>query len=105
MSKISKKFEFENCCLDFDCSIMLSDRNFMQRHLNDIMMMHKFVSFLSIKKINDKMLRTFEYVIIYICLNVIDFERRSIIARMLAEIYLIDNLFANLLLIIDVLIF
>ena len=68
-------------------------------------MMHKFASFLSIKEINDKMLKTFEYVIICICLNIIDFEQQLIIARMLAEIYLINDLSANLLLIINVLIF
>ena len=105
MSKNSKKSEIENCCLNFDYSITLKDRDFMQRYLNDIMMMHKFASFLSIRRINDKMLRTFEYITVCICLNVIDFEQRSIIARMFAEIHLIDDLFANLLLIIDVLIF
>ena len=105
MSKNSKKSEIENCCLNFDYSIILKDRDFMQRHLNDIMMMHKFVSFLSIKRVDDKMLKTFEYVTACICLNVINFEQRSIIARMFAEIHLIDDLFANFLLVIDVLIF
>ena len=76
----------------------------MQCHLNEVMMMHKLVSLLSMKKINEKMLRTFEYVTVCICLNVIDFEQQSIIARLIAEIYLIDDLTTNLLLIIDVLI-
>ena len=105
MSENSKKSEVENCYLNFDYLITLNDRNFMQRHLNEIMMMHKFVSSLSIKKIDEKMLRTFKYVTIYICLNVIDFEQQSIIAKLIAEIHLIDNLTTNLLLIIDVLIF
>ena len=75
MSEISKKFEFENCCLNFDYLIMLNDRSFMQRHLNEVMIMHKFVSSLSMKEINEKMLRTFEYVTACICLNVIDFKQ------------------------------
>ena len=77
----------------------------MQRHLNEVMMMHKLASFLSVKEINEKMLKTSEYVTVYICLNVIDFEQQSIIARLIAEIYLINDLTANLLLIINVLIF
>ena len=75
MSENSKKSEIENCCLDFNCSITLNDRSFMQHYLNEIMMMHKLVSFLSMKEVNEKMLKTFEYVTICICLNVIDFEQ------------------------------
>ena len=74
MSKNSKKLKIENYCLNFDCLIMLKNRGFMQHHLNNIMMMHKFVSFLSIRKINDKILKTSEYIIVCIYLNIIDFE-------------------------------
>ena len=74
MSEISKRSKTENYCLDFDCLIMLSDRNFMQRHLNKIMMMHKLASSLSMKEVDGKMLRTFKYITVCICLNVIDFE-------------------------------
>ena len=105
MSKIFNKFKFENCYLNFDCSIILNDRNFMQRHLNKIIMMHKLVSLLSMKEVNEKMLRTFKYVIICLYLNVVDFKRQLIIARLIAKIHLIDVLTTNLLLIINVLIF
>ena len=47
----------------------------MQRHLNEVMIMYKFVSLLLIREIDEKMLKTFEYIIVYICLNVIDFEQ------------------------------
>ena len=66
ISKISKKLKVENCYLNFDCLITLNDRNFMQRHLNEVMIMHKLVSFLSMKEINGKMLRTFKYVTVSI---------------------------------------
>ena len=64
MSKILKKFKLENYYLNFDCSMTLNDCNFMQRHLNEIMMMHKLVLFLSIKEIDEKMPRTSEYITI-----------------------------------------
>ena len=75
MSKNSKKSKIENCYLNFDCLITLNDRNFIQRHLNKVMMMHKFASFLLMKEVNEKMLRTFEYVTACICINVINFKQ------------------------------
>ena len=74
MSKNLKKSKVETCCLNFNYLITLKNRDFMQRYLNDIMIMHKLASSLSIRRIDDKMLKTSEYVTIYICLNVIDFE-------------------------------
>ena len=54
MSKNSKKSKVENYYLNFNCSIILNDRSFMQYYLNKIIMMYKFVSFLLMKEINKK---------------------------------------------------
>ena len=104
MSENSKKPEAEDCCLDFGCPVTLGDRSFMQRHLGEAMVVHKLASPLSVRGVGGKMLRTSEYVTACICLDATDSEQQPIIARLFAEIHLVDDLAANLLLVTDVLV-
>ena len=97
------KIKTKNCCLDFECFVILNNRNFLQHYLNNIMMIYRLISLLLIREINDKMLKTSKYVMTYVCIDVIDFEQ-FITTRFLAKIYLIDDLTANLLFVTNVII-
>ena len=98
------RIKTKNCYFDFKCFVILNDRSFLRHHLNDIMMIHKLISSFSVREIDDKMLKTSKYVMIYVCIDVIDFEQ-LITARFLTEIHLIDDLTANLLLVTNIMIF
>ena len=97
------RIKAENYCLDFKCSVILNDRSFLRRHLNDIMMIYRLISPFLVRGVNNKMLRTSKYVMIYVCIDVIDFEQ-FITARFLTEIYLVNDLIVNLLFVTDVII-
>ena len=98
------KIKTKNCCFDSECLVTLNDRSFLRRHLNNIMMIHKLISSLPVREINDKMLKTSKYVMTYICIDVINFEQ-FITARFLTKVHLIDDLTANLLFVTNIMIF
>lgn len=90
-------------CLDFDCSITLDDRVFVQAQLDDIMKIHKLVSSLLIRDVDDKMIKTSEYVTIDVYIDDVDSSHKFVISRFMTNIHLVNNFKINLLLEIDVL--
>ena len=62
------------------------------------------ISLFLVREINNRILRILKYVMIYVCIDVINFKQ-FITTRFLAEIHLINYLIANLLFVINVMIF
>ena len=67
------------------------------------MKMQKLKSSLSIRKINDKMIKINDFVVTQLYIDDVDFENKSIIACITIEIHFVDDLKINILVDVDVL--
>lgn len=67
------------------------------------MKIHKLVSLLLVRRIDDKIIKTNEYVTINVYIDDVDFNRNLVISRFMTKIHLINNLKVNLFLEMNVL--
>ena len=93
----------KNVFIDIDCSITLKNRKFIKQQLNENIKIQQLISSLSIRKINDKLIKINNFVIIYLFVIDINDVDEIITIVVFVKVYLIDNLKVNML--VDVNIF
>ena len=89
--------------MNFECFVTLNDRKFMKLQLNNEMKIEQLFSSLSMKKINDKLIKINDFVIInlfFVDINVVD---EFIIVVISIEVHLINDLKINMFVDVNVL--
>ena len=76
----------------------------MNRQLNFDMKMQKLKLSLSIRKINNKIIKINDFVVTQFYIDDVDFKNKSIIARITIKIHFVDDLKINMFVDVDVLI-
>ena len=74
----------------------------MQSHLKKNIIVHKLSSILSIQKVENKILRIFEYVLAYMIFDEKNISNKFVTDKILIEIHFVNDLKINLLIDIDV---
>ena len=94
-------FDIVDICVDIDCSIIMTKRQFVREYLFDVSI-QKMTSIVSIRDVNEKIVKIDEFVIIKLYFNKMLIDQ--IITRVIEiKIYFIDDFAINLLLDNDVL--
>ena len=86
----------KNVCINIDCSIMLKNRKFIKQQLNENIKAQQLISLLLIRKINNKLIKINNFVIIYLFVIDINDIDEVITIAVFVKIHLIDNLKINI---------
>lgn len=92
-----------NVCIDFDCLFIIKMRNFIKQQLNDDIKIQKSVSLISIRKVNNKLIKINDFVLINLYIIDVDFIDKFIIVVIIAKIYLINDFDVNMFINVNVL--
>ena len=93
----------EEICVDSGCPVTLGDRQFMKRQLGEDMRVQQLASPLPVRGVGGKLVKTSDFVRAQLFISGTDAAGNSTTAAIIAEVHLVDDLKANMLVGVDVL--
>ena len=86
----------KNVYIDIDCSITLKNKKFIKQQLNKNIKIQQLILSLLIRKINNKLIKINDFIIIYLFVININNVNEIITIVVFVKIYLINNLKINM---------
>ena len=92
-----------NVCIDFDCFLIVKRRFFMKKQLNDDMKIQQLALSMSIREINDKLIKISDFVLVDLFIIDVDSVDKSTTVVITAKVHLVNNFNVNMLIEVNVL--
>lgn len=95
--------EEQEACFDSGCPVTLADRAFMKSQLGDNMKIQQLASPLSVRGVGGKLVKISDFIVTQLYIDGVDTAKQPATVCITAEVHLVDDLKANMLIGVDVL--